>query len=120
MFIFQDTGVCITCGIGSNLQKAICNYTSLSYYCNGSNLQKALHFPVILLRFLFFLLFQEQEKCDLLESYRALSDEAEKLDSTAQHSLGETSSAKMEIAALSQVESLCYPQLNLDMRPDSD
>lgn len=40
---------------------------------------------------------------DLLESYQALSDEAEKLDSTVQHSLGETSTTKMELATLMQV-----------------
>ena len=40
---------------------------------------------------------------DLLESYKALSDEAEKLDSTVQHSLGETSTTKMELATLMQV-----------------
>ena len=46
---------------------------------------------------------QEQEKVDLLESYQALSDEAEKLDSTVQHSLGETSTTRMELATLTQV-----------------
>ena len=48
-------------------------------------------------------LLQEQEKVDLLESYQALSDEAEKLDSTVQHSLGETSTTRMELATLTQV-----------------
>ncbi len=41
---------------------------------------------------------------DVLESYRALSDEAERLDSTIQQSLGESSSIKMEMAALAQVQ----------------
>ncbi len=41
---------------------------------------------------------------DVLESYRALSDEAERLDSTVQQSLGESSSVKMEMAALAQVQ----------------
>ena len=45
---------------------------------------------------------QEQEKADLLESYRTLSDEADKLSSTAQQSMGEVSSMRLELSALAQ------------------
>ena len=46
---------------------------------------------------------------DLLESYQALSDEAEKLDSTVQHSLGETSTTRMELSTLMQVPLITVP-----------
>ena len=45
---------------------------------------------------------QEQEKADLLESYRALSDETERLTSTAQQSMGEVSGTRLELSAMAQ------------------
>ena len=45
---------------------------------------------------------QEQEKADLLESCRALSDEAQCLTSTAQQSMGEVSGTRLELLAVSQ------------------
>ncbi len=73
------------------------------------NVCKTRQLPVWLVKaecgfvFCFLSRVQEQEKIDLLESYRALSDEAEKLDSTVQQSLGESSSVRMEMAAVTQV-----------------
>ena len=60
---------------------------------------------------------QEQEKVDLLESYQALSDEAEKLDSTVQHSLGETSTTRMELATLTQVGEIWKAVIKIELPP---
>lgn len=46
---------------------------------------------------------KEQEKADLLESYRSLSNEANKLDSTVQSSLGENSATRLELSTVTQV-----------------
>ena len=46
---------------------------------------------------------KEQEKTELFDSYRSLSQEADRLDSTVQQSLGETSTARHEVATLAQV-----------------
>ena len=62
-------------------------------------------------------LLQEQEKVDLLESYQALSDEAEKLDSTVQHSLGETSTTRMELATLTQVGQIWKAVIKIESPP---
>ena len=48
------------------------------------------------------LAIREQEKADLLESCRALSDEAQCLTSTAQQSMGEVSGTRLELLAVSQ------------------
>eukprot|EP00731_Ephydatia_muelleri_P030834 Em0022g348a len=48
------------------------------------------------------LAIREQEKADLLESYRALSDETERLTSTAQQSMGEVSGTRLELSAMAQ------------------
>ena len=45
---------------------------------------------------------KDREKVELLESYQSLSDEADRLDSTVQQSLGENSSVRMELATLAQ------------------
>ncbi len=46
---------------------------------------------------------KEREKSELVESYRALSEEADKLDSTVQLSLGEKSATKLELSTIAQV-----------------
>ncbi len=46
---------------------------------------------------------KEREKSELVESYRALSEEADKLDSTVQVSLGENSATKLELSTIAQV-----------------
>ena len=51
---------------------------------------------------------KEQEKAELMESYRSLSEEADKLDSTVQLSMGENSATKLELSTLMQVELLDY------------
>lgn len=49
---------------------------------------------------------KEREKTELVESYRTLSEEADKLDSTVQLSLGENSVTKLELSTIAQVCSL--------------
>ena len=48
-------------------------------------------------------LFQEQEKGDLLTSYRAMADENERLSSSVQQSLEESTSVKLQLAGITQV-----------------
>jgi chromosome segregation ATPase len=45
---------------------------------------------------------KDREKVELIESYQSLSDEADRLDSTVQQSLGENSSVRLELATLAQ------------------
>ena len=45
---------------------------------------------------------KDREKVELLESYQSLSNEADRLDSTVQQSLGENSSVRIELATLAQ------------------
>lgn len=45
---------------------------------------------------------KDREKEELLQSYQSLSDEADRLDSTVQQSLGENSSVRLELATLAQ------------------
>lgn len=45
---------------------------------------------------------KDREKEELIESYQSLSNEANRLDSTVQQSLGETSSVRLELATLTQ------------------
>ena len=45
---------------------------------------------------------KDREKDELLESYQSLSNEANRLDSTVQQSLGENSSVRLELATLAQ------------------
>ena len=45
---------------------------------------------------------KDKEKVELIESYQSLSDEADRLDSTVQQSLGENSSVRLELATLAQ------------------
>ena len=46
---------------------------------------------------------KERERSELVESYRALSEEADKLDSSVQLSLGENSATKLELSTIVQV-----------------
>ncbi len=47
---------------------------------------------------------KEREKAELVESYKTLSEEADKLDSTVQLSLGENSVTKLELSTIAQVQ----------------
>ena len=46
---------------------------------------------------------QEDEKCGLLASLQALSDEKDRLDANVQHGLEESSSTRFQLATLTQV-----------------
>lgn len=57
---------------------------------------------------------QEDEKCGLLASLQALSDEKDRLDANVQQGLEESSSARFQLATLTQVggggmASICRP-----------
>ena len=45
---------------------------------------------------------KDMEKVELIESYQSLSNEADRLDSTVQQSLGENSSVRLELATVAQ------------------
>ena len=47
---------------------------------------------------------KEQETTDLVQSYQALSDDVEQLQSSSRHNLGEIATAKAEVAALMQAK----------------
>ena len=50
---------------------------------------------------------KEQEKAELIDSYRNLSNEADKMDSNLQHLQDRSSSAKAELCTLIQVCRSC-------------
>ena len=57
---------------------------------------------------------QEDEKCGLLASLQAMSDEKDRLDANVQQGLEESSSARFQLATLTQVggggmASTCWP-----------
>lgn len=77
------------------LQRALEEKDSLSL--------KVLEYTQSLLRAEETIAVKEKEKSELIESYRVLSEEADKLDSTIQLSLGENSATKLELSTLAQV-----------------
>ncbi len=80
------------------LQRAVSEKESLSL--------KVREYAQSLLRAEEAIAVKEREKTELVDSYQTLSEEADKLDSTVQLSLGENSATKLELSTIAQVHTL--------------